>query len=142
MNINPNEVLKRGIITGIDKTLKEGDKEYQVAQVGIDLRINEDLTLLPLNGKNVEIMEKFCMQDTVGYLWIRSSLSRKLVWMSCGVFDPGFIGSGGISLYNFGQEPISIPKGFRICQIVVYPATFARSYSGFYNQNQTIKSQY
>lgn len=142
MNINPMEVLKRGIISGIDETLTPEDKEYQVAQVGIDLRINEDVILQPKSGKNVEIMEKFDMQDTVGYLWVRSSFSRRLVFISCGIFDPGFCGTGGISLYNMGEEPFEIKKGTRICQVVVYPATFARMYDGHYNKNDSITSQY
>ena len=142
MNINPKEVIAKGIISGIDESLKEGDKEYQIQQVGIDLRIAEDLVLESMTGKNIQLMEKFNMQEYVGYLWVRSSLSRRLCFASFGIFDPFFNGIGGISLYNFGKEPIIFTKGFRVCQMVVYPANYASKYNGFYNQNQTIQSQY
>jgi deoxycytidine triphosphate deaminase len=142
VNINPKEVIAKGIISGIDERLKEGDKEYQIQQVGVDLRIAEDLILEPMTGKNIQLMEKFNMQEYVGYLWIRSSLSRKLIFASFGIFDPFFSGVGGISLYNFGKEAHIIYKGFRVCQMVVYPANYASKYNGFYNQNQTIQSQY
>lgn len=145
LNLNPIDVLKRGIIYSTDENpiiVDFDNKECQIAQVGIDLRIKDAIVLKPLQGKNVELVEKFNMQDNVGYIWVRSSFSRRLIKLSCGIFDPHFQGCGGVSLYNFGEEEVTIQANTRICQMVIYPAVFAKPYNGFYNQNQTIESQY
>jgi len=62
-------------------------------------------------------------------------------------------GEGGAGTFSDGklttrindrrcEEVLKLPAGFRICQIVVYPAKFSKKYDGFYNTNKTIISQY
>ena len=136
MQINPKEIIKRKIITNLFS-----EKE-QVQQCGIDLSLKEPLTIQPGKFKNIELNEKFDMQDTLGIIKIRSSLSRKGINISSGYFDPFFEGVGGISLYNHSDEVLELPMGFRVCQMVCFKADYAKKYDGFYNKNKTIKSQY
>ena len=149
--VNPWEVLEKGYIIGLKDNPINVDlnsKECQVSSNGIDLRINEDVTIEPKSFKNVEIMERFNLDGVFGAIWVRSSFSRKGIFHSAGLFDDGFGkniegGSvGGVSLYNMGDEPITIKKGTRICQMVFFHSFPAKQYNGFYNQNQTIESQY
>jgi len=150
-NINPITVLEKGILKAphdypIITDLKE--KECQISSNGIDLRINETITLQPGKFKNVELMERFNMDGVFGAIWTRSSFSRRGIFHTAGLFDDGFgIGIeggsvGGVSLYNMGEDYVTIEKGTRICQMVFFESDPAKKYNGFYNQNQTIKSQY
>jgi len=135
MQINPKEVIERGIIKNISNV------NEQLQQVGIDLTLKHALKLEQGQFANVEVNEEFNMQDTFGLIIVRSSLSRKGIFMSSGCFDPGFAGVGGISLYAFGTA-IELPAGFRVGQMIVFKGDPAKMYEGHYNKNQTITSQY
>jgi len=119
-------------------------------QNGVLLRINETVTINLKSFKNVEIMERFNMDGVFGAIYIDNDFHMKYpqCWHTAGLFDDGFgVGIsggsiGGVSLYNFGDEAITIEKGTRICQMVFFESNPAKKYDGFYNQNQTIKSQY
>lgn len=142
MQINPLIVIERGIITGVD------DLENQIQQVGIDLRIKTDVKIFVGGSVNVEIQEQFNMQNTFGLIRVRSSLSRKGIFISSGIYDPGFCGIGGITLYNLGGSFPSphptyaeLPAKTRICQMIVFEADAAKSYDGHYNRSDSIESK-
>jgi deoxycytidine triphosphate deaminase len=81
------------------------------------------------------------MQDTFGVMHVRSSLSRKGIFMSFGLFDSGFCGNGGVSIYNMSGSKLELPKGFRVCQMVIYKGDPAKMYSGHYNQTTSVESK-
>lgn len=132
-NIAPLDVIKLGIVSNVTAE--------QIQQVGIDLRIANDVILDPHSFINVEVMEKFFMRDVFGLIRIRSSLSRLGIFLSSGVYDPGFQGVGGLSLYNFGKQRASFSKGTRVAQIIIFPAASSSVYDGHYNNNNSIDSQ-
>lgn len=136
VQINPKEVIKRKIISNIR------NEEEQLQQVGIDLTIVEDVTIQSQSFVNVLVNEKFDMQDTFGIIQIRSSLSRKGIFLTSGIYDPGFNGIGGVSIYNMSDKPFIIEKGFRIGQIVIFKADAASQYIGHYNKSDSIESKY
>jgi len=122
MNINPMEVLKRGIIIApkdypLVTDFKE--KECQISSNGIDLRINETVVIEPKSFKNVEIMERFNMDGVFGAIWIRSSFSRRGIFHTAGLFDDGNE-KLKITLNNMSEDAIMIEKGTRICQMVFF----------------------
>lgn len=121
MNINPYEVLKRGVLIAPKDSPMNIDlstKECQISSNGIDLRIKENAVIPSQGFKNIEIMERFCMDGVIGAIWIRSSFSRKGVFQSSGLFDE--TGPIYITLNNMGNEPVTIEKGTRICQMVFF----------------------
>jgi deoxycytidine triphosphate deaminase len=134
MQLDPRVVLKRGII-------KVADEDAQLQQVGVDLTLSEDVTILPGRCVNTSVAELFDMQDTFGLITIRSSYSRRGVFLSSGVYDPGFKGVGGVTLYNLSTETITLLKGTRIAQMIVFFAKPAKEYDGHYNHNHNIKSK-
>ena len=136
MQINPKKVIEREIIYNIN------NPEKQIQQVGIDLTLSEEIILAPGEFINVLVNEKFDMQDTFGIINIRSSLSRKGIFSTSGIYDPGFKGMGGVSIYNLGCGSIAFEKGFRIAQMVVFKADAANQYNGVYNTKETVESQY
>ena len=135
MQLNPNEVIKRGIVTGLI------DVDKQVQQVGIDLTLREKTVILQGEYVNVQVNEKFDMQNTFGLIRVRSSLSRMGVFISSGVYDPGFKGPGGVSMYNMSDDPIVLQENERIAQIIVFTADAASEYDGHYNHTDKIESK-
>lgn len=136
MQVNPNEVVKRGIIANI----KNPDKQVQMN--GIDLTISESVTLLPKSFVNVSVNEKFNMIDVFGIINIRSSFSRKGIFSTSGIYDDGFNGIGGVSLYNLSDTEIKIDKDTRIAQMIVFKSDAGKKYEGIYNTKKTITSKY
>ncbi len=139
MNVNPKEVIARGIISTRDGS---PIPEECIQQIGVDLRLLNEVTINPCSFVNTEFYEKFDMQDTFGKPTIRSSFSRKGIFISSGEYDPGFNNFGGVSIYNLSDSPVTIPAMTRIAQMVVQNANTAKMYDGFYNKNNTIESQY
>jgi len=133
--LNPKEVIKRKIITNIQ------NEEEQVQQVGIDLTIKEAVTIQPKGFVNIQFNEVFDMQDTFSITNVRSSFSRKGIFTTSGIYDPGFSGVGGVSIYNLGDKEVTIEKGTRVCQMIVFEADAAKQYNGHYNQSGEIKSK-
>lgn len=134
VNVNPKIVLDLGIIKGdISPT--------QIQQVGIDMTVLDQVTIKPQSFANIAFREDVDMQNSFGLLVIRSSLSRLGMFLSSGVYDPGFKGVPGCTLYNLGHLPFIIKPGDRICQMVVFLADASHQYKGHYNISNDIKSK-
>lgn len=133
--INPKEVIERGIIGNL------ADVEEQIQSNGVDLTIKNDIIIPSCGFINIELNEHFDMQDTFGLIRIRSSFSRKGIFLSSGIFDSNFRGAGGISLYNLSAKPFEAKKGMRVCQMIVFKGDVAKPYDGFYNKSKSIKSK-
>jgi len=63
-------------------------------------------------------MERFNMDGVFGAIWTRSSFSRRGIFHTAGLFDES--GPIRITLYNMGNESVTIDKGTRVCQMVVF----------------------
>lgn len=133
MQLSPKEVLKEKIITNV--------KKEQIQQVGIDLTIAEDISIQHGRCANVAFEQKFDMKKTFGIIIQRSSFSRDGIFLTSGVYDPGFNGVGGCTIYNMSGKAIAIQKGMRVGQMVVFKANYAKSYNGFYNSSDSITSK-
>ena len=120
----------------------------KVQQVGIDVSLKlpnekDTLRLFPGNAYNVEINESVDLPAEVySTLTIRSSFSRQGIFQSSGIYDPGFHGTCGLTLYNLSDHPIEIKANERIAQMVFFEADAASTYDGHYNHNESIGSQY
>lgn len=76
-------------------------------------------------------------EDMIAYIFTRSSLNRNGVLTGSGLWDSGYTGFVGATLYAF-QDTILIPPA-RIAQIVFFHAESALLYNGSYN-DLTIKT--
>lgn len=120
--INPLQVVEMGVVKICEFS--------QVQQVGIDLTVSEDVVLKKGDCYNVILNETIALPgDIYATLQQRSSYSRKGVFVTSGVYDPGYQGSLGCTIYNFGEE-ITIPKNTRILQILCFKADSASNYNG------------
>jgi len=132
--INPRTVCETGIITNVESVA-------QIQQVGIDVTLKNNLYLPPKSFANVELNEQFNMGDHFAIIIIRSSLSRKGIFLSSGLWDPGYKGPGGVSLYNMSEDTLTLPANFRIGQVVVFKADADSMYNGHYQNNKDITSK-
>lgn len=121
--INPKEVVEQEIIKMCEFS--------QIQQVGIDLSISEEVFLNKGESKNILLNETISLPITMyATFHQRSSYSRKGVFMTTGVYDPGYAGSLGCTIYNMGDKEILIPKNERVGQLMVFKADAASSYNG------------
>lgn len=131
-HLSPTEVIERKIVT-----VTSSD---QLQQVGIDLTIPYNVEVPAKGFINIAVKEHFDMQDCFGIVNIRSSFSRIGLFCSAGIYDPGFSGIGGLTIYNFGDKRF-LPAGTRIAQILVFAGTYSSKYDGEYNTKTTIESK-
>lgn len=138
--INPNTVINEEYFVPSPYS--------KVQQVGIDVSLKlpegkESLRLFPGNSYNLEINESvYLPNDIYATINIRSSFSRQGVFQSSGIYDPGFHGTCGLTLYNMADHPIEIKANERIAQMLFFKADAASTYDGHYNHTESVTSQY
>lgn len=69
-----------------------------------------------------------------GYLITRSSFNRNGIFIISGLYDSGFKGHVGGTLYNFGGR-IKMKQGVRLCQLLMASAETLKMYEGQYQFN-------
>lgn len=123
MQINPKKIIEKGIVIPCEFT--------EVQQVGIDCTTSEEVVIKHGESFNVLLNEEIKLPvDMFAIFYQRSSYSRKGIFMTTGVWDPGFEGSLGCTIYNMSNETIEIPINTRIGQLVCFKADAASSYTG------------
>jgi deoxycytidine triphosphate deaminase len=128
MIVNPQKLIDQGIVV-----VSEFSK---CQQNGIDLSLREQLTLEPKQCKNIFLNERIALPDGLcGELKIRSTYSRQGVFLSSGLWDSGFQGNLGCTLYNMSDQVITIPANERVCQLVCSEADSAGIYNGRYQNS-------
>lgn len=92
---------------------------------GMDLRINEDVWLQPMERRNVKTGLRVAIPDgCVGDVRPRSGLASKkgvTVINTPGTIDSRYRGEIGVPLVNISKKPVMLRKGDRIAQLVVTP---------------------
>lgn len=122
-NVNPRYIADMGIVKTCEHT--------QVQQVGIDLTLKELVEVRHGHSVNVLMNEEIKLPKNMFALLIhRSSFNRKGIIITGSVYDPGYKGVIGCTIYNLSGEVIQIPANKRICQIVCYHAEAASEYDG------------
>jgi deoxycytidine triphosphate deaminase len=126
MNINPDYIISQKILIPCSHT--------KVQQVGIDLTISEDIKLSHGSSYNVLLNEVVKLPKDIYSTFIhRSSYNRKGVLITGSIYDPGYTGVVGCTIYNLSGEELIIEKNQRIGQMVFFKADPASEYQGQYN---------
>ena len=145
MQINPNIILANGILKPCEST--------ECQQNGIDVTVSETITVPAKGFLNVLCNETVDIPSGMfATTNIRSSFSRKGIFTTTGLWDSGYCIQNddgttshapvGCSIYNLGDEDITIEKDTRIMQMVFWQGEEAEMYDGHYNQTQSIESQF
>lgn len=123
--INPRQAIEQDII--------QVGPFSEVQQVGIDLTISQSITIEHGRCFNVLFNETIALpKDVFATIHQRSSYSRKGVFITTGIYDPGYTGSLGCTIYNMSGGTINIEVNTRIAQIVCFEADAASEYNGQY----------
>jgi deoxycytidine triphosphate deaminase len=138
MQINPKEVIKNKWLIG--------DDDFVIQQVGIDLKLTEEFILPPKGYHNCTLQGKISLpSDVFANLFVRSSYSRKGLFISSGVYDPGYGKDEpaplGCTFYNMTDNPVTMREGDRICQVVFFKADASSDYCGYYNTTKEVESK-
>ena len=134
MIINPKKILEDGNIIPAEGT--------KCQQCGVDVTISAFTAIEPHSFANIEISERISVPaNAAAMLFVRSSLSRKGIFISSGVYDPGFSGASGCTIYNMGNERVVFEKGDRIAQMVFFECDPASQYNGKYQGSTSGESK-
>lgn len=91
--------------------------------VGMDMFSREEYTLEP-GGRHIFFCG-FALEFPMGYAAIvkdKSSLPKNHgLHVMGGVYDAGFRGEYNVNLVNLGNEPVTIEKGQKVAQLVIFP---------------------
>jgi len=98
-------------------------RRVRPGDAGFDLYSAEDVTLLP--GRREVVPTGIAVAIPSGWVGLikdRSGLAAKNgIHCLAGVIDENYRGEVKVVLYNTGTEPVTLPAGSRIAQLVVVP---------------------
>lgn len=117
-----------------EKMIFEG-MSYGLSSAGYDIRVAEDVRLLPDGFKLHSAIEKFDFPyDILGVVHDKSSLARRGLSVFNTVIEPGWRGSLTLELRNQGNDIINLKAGSPIAQIIFHrlEAETVRPYQGKY----------
>lgn len=157
MVINSDELLKLEPIKGmVTKKISEHGVSYGLGEAGYDIRIKQDIWFDPerhcvtrkdgefiineeaFNGRFVlaSAIEEFQMPGTlIGIVHDKSTWARRGLSVFNTVIEPGWDGFLTLELVYHGNEPLHIPAGSGIAQVVFHEVAVPAWYAGKY-QNQ------
>jgi deoxycytidine triphosphate deaminase len=125
MQINPDAIIKNKILIPCAYT--------RVQQVGIDLTLVEEVELRNGASLNVLLNETVKLpKDIFATFTHRSTFNRKGIFITGSIYDPGYEGQVGCTIYNLSGSDITITENERIGQMVFFKADPASEYQGQY----------
>lgn len=134
MIVNPKKILENGHILPAAGT--------KCQQCGVDVSLKHNINVKAHGFLNIEIAENISVPaNAAAMLFVRSSLSRKGIFISSGVYDPGFSGASGCTIYNMGDEDLVMEAGDRIAQMVFFECDPASQYDGKYQGSTETESK-
>ncbi len=156
MVINGDQLL---LMSPIADMLPEKRKQFGVshglAEIGYDIRIKQEILFVPGVYSEIYVfddesghqqvqgsftlasaIERFMMPlDLVGIVHDKSTWARQGLSVFNTVIEPGWNGFLTLELAFRGNEPVHIPAGAGIAQVIFHQAATPAAYSGKY-QNQ------
>jgi deoxycytidine triphosphate deaminase len=160
MFINPQQAIDLGWVTGIVNAKKQVQPNAidftldtlmsidntQTAYISEGSKVMRDnAVVLPNNGiwtldggrvyDGTSDLYVKVPQGVAAVLWTRSTFARNGVFIISGLYDTGYTGHVGFTIYTMGG-PIEIEKGTRIGQIAFIKAENAGVYAGGWNHEQ------
>lgn len=135
MIVNGFSLLKYAPIDDMQATKQYAHGvSWGMSEAGYDIRIKQDVTLGPeCRFLLASTVERFDMPyDLVGIVHDKSSHARRGLSVLNTVLEPGWAGYLTLELAYFGSEPLHIPAGSGIAQVVFHRTTDEAAYNGRY----------
>lgn len=118
--ILPSQVIRRikPILPFNERTIHNG-MSYGLSHAGYDVRIAEDVVLVPGTYCLASTMEEFFMpNDLVAFVHDKSSWARRGLSLFNTVIEPGWNGFLTLELVNHSDEALPVFAGSPIAQII------------------------
>ena len=132
MQLNPKDIVSQGILR-----LSEYSK---IQQVGADLTVSEDVGLKHGESKEFMLNEHVKLpSDVYATLTHRSTYNRKGVLIVGSIYDAGYFGQVGCTIYNMSGEDLHIEKNTRVAQMLFFRANSVSDYNGQYQDNKHLR---
>lgn len=132
--INPKSIVESGVLKICEHSL--------ISQVGVDLSLSQSVLLAHGQSMNVLLNEEVHLPDDIFATFThRSSFNRKGVLVTGSIYDPGYKGQVGCTIYNLSGSHLSIPINERVGQMVFFRADAASKYEGQY-QGEGLKREF
>jgi len=155
MIINGNTLLFRAPIKNmINEKRREHGVSYGLSEAGYDIRIKQDIVFYKPNNKEylsgvivdgkfsqgdftiASAIEEFQLPlDLVGIVHDKSTWARRGLSVFNTVIESGWCGFLTLELVYHGRDPLHIPAGAGIAQVVFHQTSDLAKYDGKY-QNQ------
>lgn len=154
MVINSDELLKLEPIKGMaTRKISEHGVSYGLGEAGFDIRIKQDIWFYPTQNEIVRrdgdvpdkeffsgrfvlasAIEEFQMPGTLmGIVHDKSTWARRGLSVFNTVIEPGWDGFLTLELVYHGNEPLHIPAGSGIAQVIFHEVAVPAWYSGKYD---------
>lgn len=154
MIINGSTLLHAApIVDMVQEKVRFNGASYGLAEAGYDIRLKQDIAFMPgpdgtapalkvgkkwVRGRFTlaSTIEEFNMPDNlVGIVHDKSTWARKAISVFNTVIEPGWKGFLTLEMVFHGNDPVEIPAGTGIAQVLFHSLNQRASYDGKY-QNQ------
>lgn len=127
MQLNPQTIIDNKILIPCKFT--------KIQQVGIDLTLSEGIYIPHGHCKNILLNEEVHLPNNIFSTFThRSSYNRRGVLITGSIYDPGYEGKVGCTIYNLSGNELFIEKDERIGQMLFFKADSASEYKGQYQR--------
>jgi deoxycytidine triphosphate deaminase len=114
----------------VGETTKQMREIYDIPCINNIWRLDAMSVYDVMSDMYVEVPEGMC-----AILFTRSTFTRNGIFITSGLYDTGFKGHVGCTIYTFGGQT-AIERGTRIGQIAFFEAQNAHVYQGGWNHQQ------
>jgi dCTP deaminase len=111
---------RRGVITPFHERAVAFGMTYGLGPAGYDIRIAQNLVLMPGDGALASSIERFDIpEDLVCRVYGKSTWRRRFIHIGEGtIFEPGWRGWPTLEIENRGKDRVSISAGMPIAQVM------------------------
>jgi|SRR5882672_1173031 len=137
--LNAESIEKAGIIYPFFPRSNQNGMTFGVSMAGYDIRIDQELVLMPKDFSLASSIEYFDMpNDLVGMVCDKSTHARKGLQAFNTIIEPGWRGYLTLELVNHSHRPIWLKHGDPIVQVVFQTLTQPtdRPYNGKYQDQK------
>lgn len=121
MILSAQTIRWREIITPFSEASTTGGMTYGLGPAGYDIRIAQNVGLLPGDFRLASTLEHFKMDhDILGIVHDKSTWARKGLAVQNTVIEPGWRGYLTLELSNHGQDVLMIVEGMPIAQVIFH----------------------
>ncbi|WP_113152759.1 dCTP deaminase [Nitratireductor sp. OM-1] len=139
MILTGNTIRQLCIFTPFSERTRHKGLTYGVGPAGYDVRIDQEVRLMPGGFSLASTVEHFNMpQNVLGIVHDKSTWARVGLAAQNTVIEPGWRGYLTLELTNHGDEAILIEEGMAIAQIIIHQLDDHASvaYDGKYQDQQ------